>query len=127
MLRNDRLHLRPVYDQIMTFRGCILESILFRESCWQVELIAAMPGAGTEPHRHLRCASADLLLNGVFPSLRDQNGVASPKRGLLEAQLRTIGKGQWHGAAAGPEGLIYLSFQQWDGEPTFISQDWSTE
>lgn len=133
MLRDDRLLLRPVYERLMTFRGSILESILFREGCWQVELIAAMPNAGTEVHRHLRCSSADLLLNAALPDARQARGdvlgesdVSQPKRGPLAAQLRTIGKGQWHGGQAGPEGLIYLSFQQWDGEPDFISQDWDT-
>jgi hypothetical protein len=124
MLREGRLPLRPLYDQIMAFRGRILESILFREGCWQVELVVGMPHAGTEMHRHLRCASADLLLNGTVSGTVGGRGVSHPKRGELAAQLRTIGKGEWHGGASGPDGLVYLSFQKWDGEPTFISQDW---
>lgn len=124
MLAEGRLQLRPLYDQIMTFRGAILETILFRESVWQVELVAAMPGAGAEMHRHLRCASADLLLNGEVLGTVGGRGVGSPTRGSLAAQIKTIGKGEWHGGAAGENGLVYLSFQQWDDEPTFISRDW---
>lgn len=123
MLRDGRLDLRPLYDQIMTYNGTTLETILFRESCWQVELIAAMPNAGAPMHRHLRCASADLLLNGSVAGTVSGRGFAPP-RGPLPAQLKTIGVGEWHGGAAGPEGFVYLSFQQWQGEPTFISQDW---
>lgn len=123
MLKDGRLPLRPLYDQLMTYGGTTLESVLFRESCWQVELIAAMPNASAPMHRHLRCASADLLLNGTVCGTVSGRGF-SPPRGPLEAQLKTIGIGEWHEGSAGPEGFIYLSFQQWVGEPTFISQDW---
>lgn len=123
MLRDGRLELRPLYDQIMVFEGTWIETILFRESCWQVELIAAMPNAPARRHRHLRCSSADLLLNGSVLGTVEERGFAAP-RGPLQAQLKTIGVGEWHGGAAGPDGFVYLSFQQWDGEPTFISQDW---
>ena len=123
MLRDGRLDLRPMYDQIMTYNGTTLESILFRESCWQVELIACLPNASAPMHRHLRCSSADLLLNGSVGGTVGGRGFAPP-RGPLEAQLKTIGIGEWHGGSAGHEGFVYLSFQQWDGEPTFISQDW---
>lgn len=123
MLREGRIELRPLYDQIMTYAGTTLESVLFRESCWQVELIACMPNARAPMHRHLRCASADLLLNGSVGGTVSGRQFGAP-RGRLEAQLKTIGKGEWHGGSAGPEGFIYLSFQQWDGEPDFISQDW---
>lgn len=123
MLRDGRVDLRPMYDQLMTYQDTTLESILFRESCWQIELIAAMPNAAAPMHRHLRCASADLLLNGTVCGTVEGR-TFSPPRGPLAAQLKTIGKGEWHGGAAGEQGFIYLSFQQWDGEPTFISQDW---
>ena len=123
MLREDRVSLRPLYDRIMTYGGGTLESILFREGPWQVELIAAMPNASAPMHRHLRCASADLLLNGSVRGTVEGRGF-SPPRGPLQAQLKTIGKGEWHGGSAGPQGFIYLSFQQWDGEPDFISEDW---
>lgn len=42
MLRDGRLQLRPIVDQIMTFRGSAIEAVLFREGCWQIE---SMPGA----------------------------------------------------------------------------------
>lgn len=123
MLREDRLLLRPMYDQLMTYGGATLETILFRDGCWQVELIAAMPNADAPMHRHLRCASADLLLNGTVSGTVGGRGF-SPPRGPLQAQLKTIGIGEWHGGSAGPGGFIYLSFQQWQGKPDFISQDW---
>ncbi len=123
MLQGDRLSLRPLYESIMTFRGAIIESILFRESCWQVELIASLPNAGTEVHRHMRCASADLLLNGGGIDAHGGVEIKGP-RGPLAAQLKSIAVGKWHGGFSGPAGFVYLSFQQWQGEPTFISQDW---
>lgn len=126
MLRDGRLALRPLYDQIMTYdgaAGAALESVLFRESCWQVELIAAMPNSTASMHRHLQCSSADLLLNGTVSGTVEGRSFAPP-RGPIEAQLKTVGKGEWHGGSSGPAGFIYLSFQQWDDEPMFISQDW---
>lgn len=122
MLRGG-LVLRPMYDQIMTYAGTTIETILFREACWQVELIAALPNASAPMHKHLRCASADLLLNGTVSGTVEGRGF-SPPRGPLEAQLKTINKNEWHGGAAGPVGFVYLSFQMWDGDPTFISEDW---
>ncbi len=122
MLREGKW-LRPIYDQIMTWNRSTMETVLFREGRWQVELIAAMPDASAPMHRHLRCASADLLLNGSVLGTVEGRGF-SPPRGQLAAQLKTIGKGEWHGGSAGSSGFVYLSFQQWDGEPTFISQDW---
>lgn len=117
------LKLRPMYDQIMDYRGLGLETVLFREACWQVELLAAMPDSAIPMHRHLRCASADLLLNGTVSGTISGRGFSAP-RGPLEAQLKTISIGEWHGGASGPHGFVYLSFQKWNGEPTFISQDW---
>ena len=122
-LSEGRVLLQPLYDQIATYSDKTLETILFRDGCWQIELIAALPNASAPVHRHLRCASADLLLNGTV-SGHCEGRTFSPPRGRLEAQLKTIGKGEWHGGAAGPGGFVYLSFQQWDGEPTFISKDW---
>lgn len=122
-LRDGRVDLLPLYDQIATYNGNTLETILFRDGCWQIELIAALPDAAAPMHRHLRCASADLLLNGTVSGTVEGRGF-SPPRGPLQAQLKTIGKGEWHGGAAGSGGFVYLSFQQWDGIPTFISQDW---
>ena len=124
MLRDGRIPLRPLYDQVRVYGETTLESVLFRSSCWQVELIAAMPNADAPMHRHLRCSSADLLLNGTVLGTVGGRGF-SPPRGPLEAQLKTIGVGEWHGGAAGPGGFIYLSFQQWfGGAPLFISEDW---
>lgn len=124
-LKDGCVTLRPLYDQIATYNETTLETVLFREAGWQIELIAAMPNASAPMHRHLRCASADLLLNGTVSGTVEGRGF-SPPRGPLQAQLKTIGKGEWHGGAAGPVGFVYLSFQQWDGEPTFISQDWES-
>lgn len=125
-LRDNRLALRPALDSIMCFRDSGIESILFRESCWQIELVVAMPNAGAEMHKHLRCSSADVLMNGHVLGSVEGRGISSSLRGPLAAQLKTIGRGEVHGGAVGPQGLVYVSFQQWfDGDPTFISQDWA--
>lgn len=121
MLRSGGIPLRPLHDQVMAYGGNTIESILFREACWQIELIAALPNAAAPRHRHLRCASADLRLNGTATYNGREFGAP---RGELSGQLKTIGRGEWHGGFAGPQGFVYLSFQQWDGAPDFISQDW---
>lgn len=125
MMEGGALPLRPLYDQVMTYQHDhpVMESILFREGRWQVELIVGTPHSSSPRHRHLRCASADLLLSGTV-SGRVEGRTFAPPRGDLLSQLKTIGKGEWHGGSSGELGLIYLSFQMWDGQPTFISQDW---
>ena len=125
MLREGRLELRPIVDQIMTFRQSAIEAILFRDACWQIELVSVVPGFVAEKHKHLRCASADLILNGLVDGYVGARSMREPpKRGGWEANLFTIGRGEWHGGTSGPNGLCYLSFQQWDGPPTFVSEDW---
>lgn len=102
-----------------------MESILFREGPWQVELIVGWPNSKTAMHRHLRCASADLPLNGWASGSAGGRPFAKPRSDVLVQQIRTVGRNEWHGGTAGDKGFVYLSFQQWfDGEPTFISQDW---
>lgn len=136
MLRDGRLQIRPIVDQIMTFRGSAIETVLFREGCWQIELVSIVPGATAEKHRHLRCSSADLILNGLVNGYVGGRTIPSqPKRGSMIANLVTIGRGEWHGGTSGlgggitgiGGGLVYLSFQQWEGTPTFVSEDWEGE
>lgn len=122
------LKLRPVLDGLMTTGG-IFESILFRESCWQIQLVTGLPGVNAGRHRHPHCASADLLLNGEVINTVGGRGTGVPRRGELAAQLRTIGAGEWHGGSTGEKGLAFLSFQKWEGEPAYLGTDieWWTD
>lgn len=123
-LKDGRLLLRPLPDQLTAWNGLGQETVLFRESCWQIELLMALPNAPAPVHRHLRCDSADLLLHGEVAGAVEGRGF-TPPRGPLHLQLKTISRGEWHGGQAGPKGFVWLSFQRWhDGEPTFISEDW---
>jgi hypothetical protein len=36
-----------------------------------------------------------------------------------------VPRAAWHEGHAGPDGVVWLSFQEWrDGEPGFVTEDW---
>lgn len=121
MLHDDRVPLAPRFDLIRASVYAI-ETVLFRESCWQIELIAMFPNMPVPMHRHNRCDSCELVLAGSG-LVEGHKSVNQYRRGSLAANLVRIGKGKWHGGAPGEHGAMYLSFQQWDGEPAFITED----
>jgi quercetin dioxygenase-like cupin family protein len=124
MLAGDRLQLRPLFDSAHAFAGIATESVVFREGCWQVELVAMLPGAVVPRHRHNRVDSVDLVLGGTGRGDVAGRPLGAPQRGRLAANLVRVPKGRWHGGQAGEQGVLYLSFQQWDGPPGLISEDW---
>jgi hypothetical protein len=125
MLQEDRLFIRPELDSIAVFSGYAIELVLFREACWQVELITMFPGAVVPMHRHNRCNSVDLMLGGTSSTVVVDGRRVSPiRRGPLLANLVRVAKGAWHAGQPQERGAVYLSFQQWDGEPALISEDW---
>lgn len=125
MLDGDRLLIRPQLDSISIFGGYAIEVILFREACWQVELITMLPGVVVPKHRHNRVDSCDLMIGGTPGCVEIGERAISPlRRGSLAANLVRVGKGVWHHGKSGKSGAVYLSFQKWDGEPGLISEDW---
>jgi hypothetical protein len=133
MLDCDRLQLRPLPDAVYVPASHPSQSgifgmscILFRSGCWQVELLAGLPGTKAPMHRHNRVASADLLLCGGVTGAVGLKPFGA-NRGELIANLVTVPRGAWHGGAANASGVFYLSFQQWhDGPPDFIAEDWES-
>lgn len=125
MLRDDRLLIRPELDSIYVFNNYAIEVVLFREACWQVELITMLPGAVVPLHRHNRVDSCDLMLGGTTTGVViGRKAVSSIRRGSLAANLVRVGKGAWHGGKPDGKGAVYLSFQKWDGPAGVISEDW---
>lgn len=125
MLRDDRLLIRPQLDSIHVFNNYAIELVLFRESCWQVELITMLPDAVVPVHRHNRVDSCDLMLAGDIDGVVVGGvSVSHIRRGSLPANLVRVGKGIWHGGRPAKQGAVYLSFQKWDGPPGVISDDW---
>lgn len=129
MLRGDALRLSSEQGAVSMFTPAIMEAILFRSGRWQIELITMLPGASVPPHRHLRVDSADVLLAGM-PAGVVIGGRRIPcvrSRGSLAANLVHVAKGVCHSGGSGEAGAVYLSFQMWDGQPGFISEDWEAE
>lgn len=125
MLRDDRLLIRPQLDSIAVFGGYAIEVVLFRQACWQVELITMLPGANVPMHRHMRVDSCDLMIGGTTAGVVIGGRAVKPfQRGPLASNLVRVGKGVWHGGQPEGNGAVYLSFQRWDGEPGLISEDW---
>lgn len=126
MLRDDRLLLRPRLD-LISADDRATRLILFREGCWQVELVVFRPGAIVPAHRHDRVESLELGVadSGGWIRIGNRRGEHRALRGPLAANLVPLGKGVKHEGAAGPKGSAFLSFQKWDGEPGFIHEDWT--
>lgn len=129
MLEGDRLLLRPQLDQIH-HDGRALEAVLFREGCWQVEMVVIGPGAEVPVHRHNRCDSVDLLVGGsgtinVDPCVIGRF-VGDAHKGRLAANLVRVPRGAWHGGKVGPKGIVFISFQQWQGPAQLIGEDWES-
>lgn len=132
MLRDGRLTLAPLRDQIWTTVGHpdldgqpIMTSILFRSGCWQVELLMMHPGTKSPVHRHNFCESADVLLNGgLTGTVNDGPAKTVPRGDNLALNIMSLPLGAWHGGNF-DKGVVCLSFQRWIGrEPTFIAEDW---
>ncbi len=115
---------QPLLGGLNAFGGIAMEGVLYRSGEWQVELVALMPGAVVPKHRHMRVDSVDLALGGDGVVVVGNREMRQQRRGRAEANLLRIGKGAWHEGAAGENGALYLSFQQWDGNPGLISEDW---
>lgn len=125
MLRDDRLLIRPVINSISVFGSYCIEAVLFRDACWQVELVTMLPGAVVPKHRHNRVDSCDLLISGWSPAVViGGKSVKAVRHEALLPNLVRIGKGVWHEGQPERNGAVYLSFQKWDGEPGLISEDW---
>lgn len=126
-LRDGRFPLTPSEKAIHIFSEYAMESILFRESCWQVELVVLLPGAIVPLHRHNRAVSCDLMVAGTgIVNVGSRLRTYRPQASLLASLVR-VDKGVWHGGQPTSGGAVYLSFQQWDDEPSFLSDDWEAQ
>lgn len=106
------------------FQG-VGECILFREDCWQIELMMMPPGNDIPKHCHHRVSSADLCLGGADSlAVIGQSPRQNVMRGSLSANLLLLPRDVWHEGHSGNEGAVFLSFQQWIGQPGFIMDDW---
>lgn len=125
MLSGGRLQIAPDLSRIKLFRDLCTEVILFRDGCWQCELVCAFPNAMIPMHRHLRADSCELALGGGAAAVIGEEIVGQIQRGSLAANLIRVPSGKWHGGKIGPKGCVWLSFQHWlQGEPTWLTDDW---
>lgn len=127
MLEGDRLKLTNGLGHVTCIQDFAVSTILFRESCWQVEMIVLLPLAKVLRHRHNHCDSCDLLLGGASQDIWVGNKNANTsRRGSLAANLIRVGKGVWHEGSPASTGSVYLSFQHWDHTPQLIVEDWES-
>ena len=125
MLRGSRLTIQIDPSRTCVFRKTAIEVLLFREACWQVELISVFPNSIVVQHRHLQVDSCELALGGGVVADVEGKVLKQFHRGSLAANLVRVPRGAWHGGSAGPNGVVWLSFQHWfDREPGWISEDW---
>lgn len=109
-------------NSMLTYRGDgWSESILFRDGHWQISLVNLQPNVQVKEHRHPHVESVDMLLSGGGKAKVGNLEILDGEAGK---RLLRVPEGAWHEGNSGPEGAIYLSFQRWSKEPTFVSQDW---
>lgn len=124
MLAGDRLTIAPDYTRMKAMKGWT-EVILLRDENCQVALVTVQPNITVPRHRHLRVDSVDLAIAG-HASRFEIDGHWGPRamRGPLAANLVAVPAGVAHGGTAAAEGATFLTFQFWDGEPGYASDDW---
>jgi hypothetical protein len=125
--RDQRLLLNPPDTRFgMRVNRGLMEAILFRESCWQMQLVYVFPHTNIPEHRHNRVASCELFLGGTGDSMaKVGERWMPPQRGDLRANMFLIGASAWHGGDTGASGALWLSFQQWlSGDVGWITDDW---
>lgn len=122
MIADGRLLLRPL-PELKSFRACT-EAILFRDGEWQAELVVVSANVSINRHRHNRASSIDCLLAGSINAVVGSRQFATVNSGELARNLFPVPRGIWHGGSSGSCGAVYVSFQQWDGPPAFLSDDW---
>lgn len=125
MLEKNRVPLQLDSSRINCWNGKVMEVILFRESIWQVALISGFPGIAVPTHRHNRVNSCELALGGHVLARVGRRTLPTTFRGSLAANMTYVSAGVWHGGEAGPNGVVFLSFQHWvKGEPGWLADDW---
>lgn len=126
MLRNESIPLQIDLTRIYPLGDVGVTCVIFRESCWQAELVFGIRNAPIERHRHNRVDACDLMLGGYVAA--EVNNIPVRRmmqRGKLMANLNSVPVGVWHGGSAGENGAAFISFEHWlEGEPTWIGDDW---
>ncbi len=126
-LQGDRLQLAPGVGPLHA-SPVGTEFVLHRDGCFQTTLIYIPPGTSVPVHRHNRFASLDLALAGAG-ALAIAGSIAffgQATSGPLVANLVPVAKGAWHSGYTAT-GALYLSFQEWGGEPSFATLDWESQ
>lgn len=123
-LRQGNLPFRPLPNGFH-FDGHAFQMVLFRESCWQIELIVLQPNVVVPQHRHDHCATVDVYLGGAA-SMESISAIERQYQRILRGvpTMVSVPAGTAHGGAVGPRGLAFLSFQQWSNEAKLIHEDW---
>lgn len=126
MLRDGRLTLGLRPDLIKFDSRNVAEVVLFREACWQAELIVIPPNTFVPAHSHSRVDSCELALSGEIDAVI--GGHSFPRelqRGAMRNKLVRVPAGIKHGALVPDTGFAWISFQRWTGgEVGWISEDW---
>jgi hypothetical protein len=118
------------------FFSNIVTTVLLKESPFQVELVQILPGPRDTVglHRHPHINSYLIHVAGKSAFVSDEN----PKRvrrylkivkpSYVEpGHLVSVPSTHYHGVVPGPNGVIFLNFEQWEGEITSAAIDWEGE
>lgn len=124
MLRDGRLQM-PAALSPMHFDGKAFQLVLYRNGPWQLELVTLMPNIVVPRHSHPNVTTFGVYLGGAGAL----DSTAYVKRQIDKLQSGTMvgvttPAGEEHGGSVGPDGLCFLSFQQWTGDAVLLHEDW---
>lgn len=104
-----------------------VEFVLFRRGMFQVEQVILFPGFPVPAHAHPNLDTYETHLTGTGQAWLNGAKLPEPnyRRGPRARRL-LIKAGEFHSGEA-TEPVVTLSFQKWNIEPTFISDNWIGE
>jgi hypothetical protein len=124
MLRDGRLQM-PTELCRMHFDGRAFQLVMFRDGPWQLELVTLMPNIVVPRHSHPNVSTFGIYLGGsgaLDSSEYIERQINKLRSGTMLGV--TTPAGEEHGGSVGPDGLCFLSFQQWSVEPSMLHEDW---
>ena len=113
-----------VAQQTFVFRdGHTVTTILHRDGPFQTERVDMAPYVDIEPHCHPHIDSLEYYLAGTA-CIRIRHRQFQLRPSAASRLCLPILHNTWHSGVVGPEGLSFLSIQQWLVTPTSATQDW---
>lgn len=115
---SDKIEVRPPADAVLMVEGTTTV-VLYREGCFQVELVALAPNLPIPEHVHPDVESYEVALAGELEFFVDGLQAGFIRASRADGRSRDLGKyvpvraDAPHGGRTGARGAAFLSVQRW--------------